>query len=164
MRFYCMKSIKTLLGIGLLLLISVSCETGSQKNSYFFKAAQIKDHPHPDQVKKIMKQEPDSAFHRLYFGKEIYVQLYYKEDSTEFRFNKDLSLKEVIVNKPSLKYTPESIIYFGLTYKEPNQKDSAAYFSWKNQYDGFDIINFYKVGSKKTNGNYVYKIYFKLKN
>lgn len=141
----------------------ISCGTGKQKNTYYFSAAQIKDHPHLDQVKKIMKQEPDSAFYRLYFGKEIYVQIYYKEDSTEFRFNKDLSLKEVIVNKPSLKYMPESITHFGLTYKEPNLNDPAAYFSWKDRYDGFDVINFYKVGSTKNKEGYVYKIYFKLK-
>ncbi len=158
-----MKNSKILPGILLLLAIAVSCKTEKNKASYFFSAGQIKDHPNPDQVKKIMKKEPDSAFYRLYFGKVIYVQLYYKEDSAEFRFNKDLSLKEVIVNKPSLKYTPESITNFGLTYQEPNQKDSTAFFSWKNHYDGFDVINFYKVGSKKNNGEDVYKIYFKLK-
>ena len=158
-----MKKRTTGIIVTLLFFLLISCETGKHKGTYFFNASQIKDHPNPGQVERIMRQKPDSAFHRLYFGKEIYVQLYYQQDSTEFRFNRDLSLKEVIVNKPSLKYTPESITHFGLAYQEPNQKDSTAYFSWKNLYDGFDVINFYKVGSRKNKGEYVYKIYLKLK-
>lgn len=136
----------------------------SHQKSYFFEANEIKGHPSPDQIQKIIQTEPDTSFFRLFFGKKRFIQLYYSEDSVEFRFtDEDGSLLETIIHKPSLDYTPESITKFGLKYIEPAEQDTAAFFRWIKQYDGFDVVNFYKVGSRKTNRKVNYKIYFRLK-
>ena len=145
---------------GLLLFFS-SC--GSKTSNYYFKAAQIKDHPNPDKVKKIMNAEPDSSFTRWFLGKEWFVQLYYNKDSLEFRFNKNGKLLEVIINKPSFEYTPKSITRFGLPFREPNKKDTSAFFSWKNMYEGFDAISSYLVGRRPSEGKTYFRMYFNLK-
>lgn len=142
-------------------LMSILTGCHNQQKSYFFEAGQIKDHPTPEQVIKIMQTEPDTAFNRLFYGKLRYIQLYNSQDSTEFRF-KDGRLMEVIIHKPVMNYRPESIENFGLVYKKPAEWDTSAFFRWKKQYEGFDDINFYKVGSRKNNRKVNYKIFFRL--
>lgn len=149
---------------GLVLLISLFMGCSDHHKEYFFEASQIKDHPTPNQVIAIMHTNPDSSFDQLFFGKNRFIQLYYKEDSVEFRFkDKNGKLLETIIHKPSLTYLPESITKFGLKYIEPVEQDTSSFFRWKNQYNGFDMINFYKIGSRKSKQKTNYKIYFRLK-
>jgi hypothetical protein len=143
------------------LFIGILSACNQEHIDYFFTADQIKNHPTPEQVIKIMQREPDSAFNRLYFGKLRFIQLYYSEDSTEFRF-KDGRLIEVIIHKPSIEYKPEKIEKFGLSYLEPDKQDTSAFFMWEKQYPGFDNINFYKIGSGEKGREVNYKIYFRL--
>lgn len=157
-----MKKIGIVLSVLAFVVLVVSCGMKKQK-SYFFNASQIVDHPDTTQVKKMMGVQPDSSYYRLYFGKLRFIQQYFAQDSLEFRF-KDDKLIEVIVNKPSMDYQPKSITKFGLPFKEPSSEDSLAYYIWKNEYKGFDVVNFYRVGDILKNGKPRYKVYFKLHN
>jgi hypothetical protein len=152
---------KFVFGFLFLLSFLFFTQCSQKQKEYFFKAKEIKCHPSPDQAKIIMQVEPDTSFNRLFFGKKRFVQLYFKQDSTEFRF-KEGHLFEVIIHKPSLDYDPNSITKFGLKYQVPAEEDTNAFFRWKNQYEGFDVINFYKVGSKKSKRKINYKIFFRL--
>lgn len=143
-----------------LLLLFISCSS-EVNEKYYFTADEISDHPGPDQVQERLHTAPDSAFHRLILGKERFIQLYYTMDSSEFRY-KDGKLLEVIVHKPVLPYKPESITRFDLSFRKPTAEDSSAFFRWNKIYDGFDVINFYLVGSKNDDRKTAYKIYFKL--
>jgi len=156
-----MRKFGFILLIVVFVLIAIIEGCGSHQMDYFFKADQIKDHPSPDQIEAIMNTKPDTSFYRLFFGKTIFIQLYYLADSVEFRF-KDEKMIEAIIHKPTLECTPESITKFGLKYIEPAEQDTTAFFRWIKQYDGFDAINFYKVGSKKRGSKINYKIYFRL--
>ena len=156
-----MRKWASFLGLIAIVILVTSCGIRHGNSHYIFNAEQIKDHPDTAEVKQMMDAAPDSSFYRLYFGKLRFIQLYYAQDSAEFRF-KDGRLLEVIVNKPSLDYKPQSITRFGLPFKEPNSQDSTAFFMWKNLYEGFDAVNFYLVGSKKDQRDINYKIYFKL--
>ncbi len=156
-----MRNLTVLLGPVALIFFLISCGSADQKK-YFFTAGEIKDHPGPDKVKELLHAVPDSAFNRLILGKERFIQLYYSMDSSEFRF-KDGKLLEVIVHKPELAYNPESITKFGLPFRKPTAEDTTAFFRWTNEYDGFDVINFFLVGSRNDSGKTAYKIYFKLK-
>jgi len=156
-----MRKLRLLFGITIIFSISLFTHCNHKQKEYFFNAKQIENHPDPNQIKIIMQAEPDSSFERLFYGKKRFIQMYYLQDSTEFRF-KNGQLLEVIVHKPSVEYDPGSITKFGLKYKMPDEQDSTAFFRWKNQYAGFDVINFYKVGSKKSDRKINYKIFFKL--
>jgi hypothetical protein len=142
-------------------VILISC--GSENNgSYYFTAEAIKRHPDPEQLKEILKRDPDTVFNRLILGKERFIQLYYGFDSSEFRF-KDGKLSEIIIHKPTLQYDPKSILQFGLPFVSPTDLDTVAFFRWRDIYDGFEVINFYLVGSSNDGQKTSYKIYLKLK-
>ena len=157
-----LKKMKTNLYLLFLLFpVFISCNTSMKNNASLFDAAALTSHPDPDRVEAIMREKPDSAFYKTIFGVEKFIQLYYNKDSAEFRFH-DNKLEEVIVNDPSLVYRPESITQFGLPFRVPTEEDTTAFFMWKNDYEGINVINFYKVGSKPDDRETRYKIYFKL--
>jgi hypothetical protein len=139
-----------------------ACGNNKSENGLIFDATQIKGHPDTTEVKKLLHAQPDTSYYRLYFGQLRYIQLYHSMDSAEFRFKKN-KLIEIIVNKPSVGYTPQSITKFGLPFHQPTSSDSSAYFMWKNIYPEYEVVNYYLVGSKKNGNKQNFKIYFKLK-
>ena len=143
-------------------LLLFACSGSQPGNGLIFDATQIKGHPDTTEVKKLLHAVPDSSYYRLFFGQPRFIQLYYAMDSSEFRY-KDGKLIEIIVNKPSMPYKPESIARFGLPSNPPTSQDSMAYIMWKNVFPEYEAVNFYLVGSKENSGKKKYKVYFKLK-
>ena len=156
------KTVSFLASISLLVIV-FSCGTKQQKGDHLFDAEKLIGSPDTSAVKQMMNTEPDTSYYRWYFGKLRFIQLYASADSSEFRF-KDGKLIEVVVNYPTLPFKPASIMQFGLPFKTPSSQDSSAFFMWKNQYEGFEAINFYLVGNTPKGVQNRYKIYFKLGN
>lgn len=154
------KTISFLASISFLVIV-FSCGTKQQKGDRLFDAERLIGSPDTLAVKQMMNAEPDTSYYRWYFGKLRFIQLYASADSSEFRF-KDGKLIEVVVNYPTLPFKPASITQFGLPFKVPSSQDSSAFFMWKNQYKGFETINFYLVGNAPKGLQHRYKIYFKL--
>lgn len=144
----------------LVVIVIQGCKSPDDQN-VLFDASVLTSHPDPEVVQDIMKVKPDSAFYKTLFGVEKFILLYNDKDSTEFRFQ-DNKLEEVIIHKPTMAYRPESISFFGLPLVQPTEEDTAAFFLWRNVYDGLEVVNFYKVGSSPGDRTTRYKIYFKL--
>ncbi|HKK43105.1 MAG TPA: hypothetical protein VJ963_11895 [Bacteroidales bacterium] len=150
----------------IILIISLSlasCQPSGNRN-HLFDANKISFGISPEKVIKTMGEKPDSSFNKIIIGKKRYLMLYFNRDSSEFRFDNNKRLVEVIVNKPELPFLAQTITEFGLPFREPSQSDASAFIEWRNVYDNFDIVNFYLVGDKRDNRSIHYKIYFRLKN
>lgn len=134
-----------------------------QKNSNrLFNVTELKGKS-PDEVAGILQLKPDSAFVRHFVEGERYIQLYYSADSSEFRYRGG-KLIEIIIHKPAVKYSPESIVSFGLNYRPPSSVDTSSFIRWYN-YPDFKAISFYMVGDKKSfNGSKIFKAYFSYMN
>ena len=116
----------------------------------------------PDEVAGILQLKPDSAFVRHFVEGERFIQLYYGTDSSEFRY-RDGKLIEIIIHKPTMKYSPESIVSFGLNYRPPSSVDTSSFIRWYD-YPEFKAVSFYMVGDKKSsNGSRIFKAYFNYK-
>ena len=151
---------KTVTIILALTAVCSSCNQHSNENIILFRAEKLTGHPGPEQVEKIMRAEPDSAFNRLILGKPRYIQLYYDRDSSEFRY-KDGRLLEIIVHKPVAPFSAEGVSSLGLPVKVPTAIDTSAYIKWDNVYDGFDVVTFYKVGIRPDGRKVLYKVYLR---
>ncbi len=142
-------------------LLLFSCQL-ADKNDCLFDASQLSHRTTPGEVIQLLGIDPDSAFNKTILGKERYIQLYYKYDSSEFRFAKN-QLLETIIHKPKLSFAPETITEFGLPFRSATNIDSTAFIIWDNVYQYFEVINFYLVGSRNDDRTKRYKIYFKTK-
>ncbi|GET27243.1 hypothetical protein [Prolixibacter sp. NT017] len=146
----------------LLVGLMFACNPQKQNNGLIFDAKLFKGHPDTTEVKKLLDARPDTAFYRLLFGRPRYIQMYDALDSTEFRF-KHNKLIEIIVHKPTVAYSAESVTRFGLPFKSATSRDTSAYIMWKNVYPQYPVVNFYLVGNKPNGNEKAFKIYFKLK-
>ncbi len=141
-------------------LFFTSCQPSANKN-YLFNANKISYGLSPEKVIKLIGEKPDSSFDKIIIGKKRFIMLYFNRDSSEFRFDNNKKLIEVIVNKPEFPFSRHTIIEFGLPYRSPSHIDTTAFIEWRNIYDNFDIVNFYLVGDKRYNRSVHYKIYFR---
>lgn len=152
--------LKTATIILALAVVFVSCNHDNNSDGILYRAENLTNRSRPEQVEKIMKAEPDSAFNRLILGKPRFIQLYYDKDSTECRF-KDDRLLEVIVHKPLAKFSTASLSVLGLPNEPPTAIDTTAFIKWDHVYDGFNVITFYKVGTRPDGRKAQYKMYLK---
>ncbi len=156
------EKIKYFSPILIISLYLLSCQHPVNRN-YLFDANKIYYGISPEKVIKIMGEKPDTSFNRIIIGKKRFIMLYFKKDSSEFRFDSKRKLVEVIVNKPDFPFSPQTITEFGLPLHNPSRADSTAFIEWKNVYPTCDMVNFFLVGDKKDNRSIHYKIYFRLK-
>ena len=156
-----MKYAKYVVGLVVVTLFLSACQP-TQKKNVLFDASQLTHQLTPKEVIRLIGVKPDTSFRKSFLGKQRFVQMYDKMDSTEIRFAHN-KLLEVIVHKPAFPYVDSSIIKFGLPFHNPTKTDTAAFILWNNSYKNFEIVNFYKVGSKQDNRPTRYKIYFRLK-
>ncbi len=144
----------------LIITLSLAACNDKKDHKHLFDATKLSYRNTPEEVIQIVGEKPDSAFHKLIFGRERYILLFYDLDSTEFRFAKNKFL-EAIVHKPQYPFIAQSITKLGLPFKMPSQIDTTAFIKWDHVYDHLDLINFYLVGSKADNRPVRYKIYLK---
>ena len=141
------------------MLIFQQC--GQSQKDLLFDVTKLKGKD-PEDVSRILKIDPDSTFIRHFVEGQRFIQLYYTADSSEFRYRNG-KLIEIIIHKPAMKYSPESIESFGLNYRTPSSVDTSAFIRWYD-YPGFDAISFYKVGNRiGNNGSEIFKAYFNYK-
>ncbi len=149
---------KILTAVSLVLFIAVLSQRCSQSNNKtFINVTELKNNT-PQQAIHLLGIQPDSSFNKRFVNGEKYVQLYYKLDSSEFRFVKG-RLTEIIVHEPTFNFKPENIEKFGLNYQSPSEEDTAGFMRWYN-YPDFKAVSFYRVGSKLRNKGTCFKVYF----
>lgn len=114
----------------------------------------------PEGVTQLLGK-PDTTYQRTVSGKRYFVQ-YYNEHHTEVMHLQG-KVVGIILNEPHpLKFTPETITKFGISYREPTMYEPRSTIMWKN-IEGIKVANMYLVGTPRVDSiEHNFRIYFNL--